>query len=221
MNQVERPRSEARKRRILACAAALCSQPEGVRCEHVTELIRMGRGINIEREIFEAAYGDPRGRKYWEAHLSKGLTDEALADLLSAHLQDTEESQNAIIDALDSCRRSSVFLLDADPEARVRWLLTKPKRAHLVPSSLRLFLSSKNSTSLADTTTPELVSRDVQDARPLAVSVKMACKLVGVGNTTMWALIKNGRVKTVRIGRRRLIIYTSLERLLILEDTAS
>lgn len=53
-----------------------------------------------------------------------------------------------------------------------------------------------------------------QGARPLAVSVKMACKLVGVGNTTMWALIKAGRVKTVSIGRRRLVIYSSLESLL-------
>jgi excisionase family DNA binding protein len=58
-------------------------------------------------------------------------------------------------------------------------------------------------------------SSDVpQGARPLAVSVKMACKLVGVGNTTMWALIKAGRVKTVSVGRRRLVIYSSLESLL-------
>ena len=50
--------------------------------------------------------------------------------------------------------------------------------------------------------------------KPLAVPVKTACKLVGVGNTIMWALIKAGRVKTVSIGRRRLIIYSSLESLL-------
>jgi excisionase family DNA binding protein len=53
--------------------------------------------------------------------------------------------------------------------------------------------------------------------KPLAVPVKTACKLVGVGNTTMWALIKAGRVKTVSIGRRRLIIYASLELLLTAE----
>jgi excisionase family DNA binding protein len=52
-------------------------------------------------------------------------------------------------------------------------------------------------------------------ARPLAVSVKAACKLVGVGNTTMWALIKAGRVKTISIGRRRLVIYASLESLML------
>jgi hypothetical protein len=50
--------------------------------------------------------------------------------------------------------------------------------------------------------------------RPLAVPVKIACKLMGVGNTTMWGLIKAGRVQTVSIGRRRLVIYVSLEALL-------
>jgi excisionase family DNA binding protein len=59
------------------------------------------------------------------------------------------------------------------------------------------------------------ISRDRLDgAKPLAVTVKRACKLLGVGNTTMWALIKTGRVKTVSIGRRRLVIYSSLESLL-------
>ena len=53
-----------------------------------------------------------------------------------------------------------------------------------------------------------------EGARPLAVSVKTACKLVGVGRTSMWALIKSGRVRTVSIGRRRLVIYASLETLL-------
>ena len=59
------------------------------------------------------------------------------------------------------------------------------------------------------------IPREVQEAaKPLAVPVKTACKRVGVGNTTMWALIKDGRVKTARIGRRRLVIYASLEALL-------
>jgi excisionase family DNA binding protein len=58
-------------------------------------------------------------------------------------------------------------------------------------------------------------------AKPLAVPVKTACKLVGVGNTMMWALIKDGRVQTIRIGRRRLVIYASLEALLIVEAGAA
>jgi excisionase family DNA binding protein len=52
-----------------------------------------------------------------------------------------------------------------------------------------------------------------QVARPLAVSIAEACELIGVGRTTMWALIKTGRVKTVNIGRRRLVIFSSLEML--------
>jgi excisionase family DNA binding protein len=53
-----------------------------------------------------------------------------------------------------------------------------------------------------------------QRMKPLAVRVSTACELIGVGNTTMWALIKEGRVKTLHIGRRRLVIYASLESLL-------
>jgi hypothetical protein len=60
----------------------------------------------------------------------------------------------------------------------------------------------------------------LQGIRPLAVPVKIACRLVGVGNTTMWGLIKAGRVKTVSIGRRRLVIYVSLESLLVDEAEA-
>lgn len=50
--------------------------------------------------------------------------------------------------------------------------------------------------------------------KPLAVPVKVACQLVGVGNTTMYELIKQGRVETTTIGKRRLIFYRSLEALL-------
>jgi excisionase family DNA binding protein len=49
--------------------------------------------------------------------------------------------------------------------------------------------------------------------KPLAVPVNTASKLLGVGNTKMWELIKDGRVQTISIGRRRLVIYDSLERL--------
>jgi len=34
-----------------------------------------------------------------------------------------------------------------------------------------------------------------ESARALAVSVKTACKVVSLGNTTMWALIEDGRVE--------------------------
>jgi excisionase family DNA binding protein len=49
--------------------------------------------------------------------------------------------------------------------------------------------------------------------KPLALPVETACKIVGVGRTTMWSLITAGRVQTARIGRRRLVIFASLEAL--------
>ena len=52
------------------------------------------------------------------------------------------------------------------------------------------------------------------DIKPLAVPVKVACHVLGVGNTTLYDLIKKGRVTTTTIGRRRLVIYSSLEALL-------
>lgn len=45
---------------------------------------------------------------------------------------------------------------------------------------------------------------------PLSVSIKEARRLLGIGNTTLWELIKDGRIETAKIGRRRLVIYASL-----------
>lgn len=55
---------------------------------------------------------------------------------------------------------------------------------------------------------------------PLSVSVREACRLLGVGNTTLWAMIKDGRVRTTRVGRRRLVIYASLAALFADEGAA-
>ncbi len=53
---------------------------------------------------------------------------------------------------------------------------------------------------------------------PLTVSVRRACALLDVGATTLWAMIKNGEVATIKIGRKRLIIYSSLEKLVSSAD---
>jgi excisionase family DNA binding protein len=55
---------------------------------------------------------------------------------------------------------------------------------------------------------------ELDGVRPLAITVSTARKLTGLGNTTIWALIKNGKLKSVCVGRRRLITYASLEALL-------
>ena len=50
--------------------------------------------------------------------------------------------------------------------------------------------------------------------RPLAVSVRTAANLLGVGLTTMWALVGSGsEIQVLRIGRRTLVKMSSLEAL--------
>ena len=48
----------------------------------------------------------------------------------------------------------------------------------------------------------------------LAVTVKEAKRLSGVGHTKLYELIAEGRLETVKIGRRTLVRYRSLEALL-------
>jgi excisionase family DNA binding protein len=53
-------------------------------------------------------------------------------------------------------------------------------------------------------------STDALD-QPLLVTVEEAARLLGIGRTTMFELIGNGEVKSIRLGRRRLIARRSLE----------
>ena len=55
---------------------------------------------------------------------------------------------------------------------------------------------------------------DYEGAKPLTVTVSTAKRLSGLGNTTIWALIKDQTLETVHVGRRTLITYHSLEALL-------
>ncbi len=50
------------------------------------------------------------------------------------------------------------------------------------------------------------------DATPLAVTVPQACRLSGYGPTTVWALLRDGRLRAVRVPRirRTLVAYGSL-----------
>jgi excisionase family DNA binding protein len=49
--------------------------------------------------------------------------------------------------------------------------------------------------------------------KPLAVPVGTALEISGLGRTKLYELIKEGKLKTVAIGRRRLINFASLEAL--------
>lgn len=60
----------------------------------------------------------------------------------------------------------------------------------------------------------DILSIAPDDLKPLTVTVATARKISGLGNTTVWALTKARKLETVRVGRRTLITYGSLEALL-------
>ncbi len=48
----------------------------------------------------------------------------------------------------------------------------------------------------------------------IATSVKGAAKATGLGRTSIYALIKSGRLETVKLGRRTLIKSASIRQLI-------
>ena len=57
--------------------------------------------------------------------------------------------------------------------------------------------------------------------KPIAVTFASAKKLSGLGLTTLWGLAKEKRIETVRVGRRTLITFRSLEALLLPSHTSA
>jgi len=54
---------------------------------------------------------------------------------------------------------------------------------------------------------------DAIEMEPLLVTGPVARKLIGVGNTKYWELVKAGKVKLVEVGGRRMATYASLKEL--------
>jgi excisionase family DNA binding protein len=52
------------------------------------------------------------------------------------------------------------------------------------------------------------------EPKSIAVPVNEACQIAGIGRTLLYRLLGEGALESVAIGRRRLIIVASLERLL-------
>jgi hypothetical protein len=128
----------------------------------------MAFGVPAESAIFEAAYGDPGGRKYWDAILSEPTAVYSLARLLSGHTaengQQLEYGEIAILRALrdaaesgeisfigdvrpllavdenDPTRINGLVKVKVHPRAAAEWLLNRPMREHLVPDSLAQYL---------------------------------------------------------------------------------
>jgi len=54
----------------------------------------------------------------------------------------------------------------------------------------------------------------MEPVNPITVTIRTAREISGLGNTTIWALIKSGKLESTTVGRRRLIVYRSLAKLL-------
>ncbi len=54
---------------------------------------------------------------------------------------------------------------------------------------------------------------NVPEIKPILVSGPTARRLIGVGNTKFWDLVKSGRIKMTEGGGRRMVVYASLESL--------
>ena len=49
---------------------------------------------------------------------------------------------------------------------------------------------------------------------PVTISITGAAKALGLGRTTIYALISEGRLETIKLGRRHLIKTASIRRLI-------
>jgi hypothetical protein len=65
-------------------------------------------------------------------------------------------------------------------------------------------------------TRQEITDRSMGDHLPLAVTVRRASELSGLGLTSIWSFLRDGRLEAVRVAgiRRTLVSYPSLTRLL-------
>ena len=48
----------------------------------------------------------------------------------------------------------------------------------------------------------------------VTLTVSAACRATGVGRTYLYELMRDGRIKSVKLGRRRLIVASSLRALI-------
>jgi excisionase family DNA binding protein len=54
---------------------------------------------------------------------------------------------------------------------------------------------------------------EIASLKPITVTVATALAVTGLGRTKFYELIKEGRIKTVSIGRRTLVVFADLEKM--------
>jgi hypothetical protein len=157
------------KNEFLARAKSLSNLREVFRSSLVTQILTdaLAVGLRLEAEIFEEAYGDPAGSGYWKTQLSEPLLVGKFAKVLAVHAAeraaDLTYATEAIIKGFREAAQEGEewFVAETEPllafakgrascedsvkvkiypRAAVSWLLSKPKREHLVADSLRSFL---------------------------------------------------------------------------------
>ena len=52
------------------------------------------------------------------------------------------------------------------------------------------------------------------ETKPISVTISEACRVSGLGRSSIYELIKQQKLKTTAIGRRRLVLFESLEHLI-------
>jgi excisionase family DNA binding protein len=57
--------------------------------------------------------------------------------------------------------------------------------------------------------------------KPLAYQINLFCRLIGIGRSHFYELVKEGAIRTVMIGGRRVVPATEADRLLSGTDDAS
>jgi hypothetical protein len=57
-------------------------------------------------------------------------------------------------------------------------------------------------------------SKKTQQRPPITVTVNEAMRLSGLGETTLYAKMRDGTLEVAAVGARRLIVFASLQRLL-------
>jgi len=60
---------------------------------------------------------------------------------------------------------------------------------------------------------PQIRPADPRDVEPICVRIAAAVKLTGIGRSTLYELIKEGELETIKVGRSTFIRYASLKRL--------
>jgi hypothetical protein len=161
---------------LVAKAAAISNSPEIVRFTIVTALIGEGRSFwrGTDEEILSAA-GYRDANEYWHVATSEPTKAVSFVHLLVVHLSDPTTSDNSVLErsiqtAFGIARQAGEtwFIKDATergpeddldrlmlhPREAALWLLSKPKKRHLVPPSLRAFLAQGGRNELAPAAVP-------------------------------------------------------------------